>query len=86
MNREILLFAEQLKDVYNGEPWFGRSVHDILKETDEAIVFEKPGTVQLGPREFQLESCVHPPDPIASCTAKISTPVVFLKRPAHLPA
>ena len=43
MNREILLFAEQLKDVYNGEPWFGRSVHDILKETNEAIVFEKPG-------------------------------------------
>ena len=43
MNREILLIAEQLKDAYNGEPWFGRSVHDILKETDEAIVFEKPG-------------------------------------------
>jgi uncharacterized damage-inducible protein DinB len=43
MNREILLIAEQLKDVYNGEPWFGRSVHEILKETDEAIVFDKPG-------------------------------------------
>ena len=44
MNREILLIAEQVKDVYNGEPWFGRSVHDILKETDEGIVFEKPAT------------------------------------------
>jgi uncharacterized damage-inducible protein DinB len=44
VNREILLIAEQLKDVYDGEPWFGRSVHDLLKETDEAIVFEKPGT------------------------------------------
>jgi uncharacterized damage-inducible protein DinB len=43
MNREILLIAEQLKDVYNGEPWFGRSVDEILKETDEGIVFEKPG-------------------------------------------
>ena len=43
MNREILLFAEQLKDVYNGEPWFGRSVDEILKETDEGVVFEKPG-------------------------------------------
>jgi len=44
MNREILLIVEQLKDVYDGEPWFGKSVHDILKEIDEAIVFEKPGT------------------------------------------
>jgi uncharacterized damage-inducible protein DinB len=42
MNREILLITEQLKDVYNGEPWFGRSVHEILKEVDESIVFEKP--------------------------------------------
>jgi uncharacterized damage-inducible protein DinB len=42
MNREILLIAEQLKDAYEGEPWFGRSVKEILYEVDEAIVFEKP--------------------------------------------
>lgn len=42
MNREILFLAEQLKDAYEGEPWFGRSIRKILNEIDELIVFEKP--------------------------------------------
>jgi uncharacterized damage-inducible protein DinB len=42
MNSEILLITEQLKEVYEGEPWFGRSVKEILEEIEEAIVFEKP--------------------------------------------
>ena len=42
MNHEILQIAEQLRDAYEGEPWFGRSIGDILNEIDEAIVFEKP--------------------------------------------
>jgi uncharacterized damage-inducible protein DinB len=42
MNREILLIAEQLKNAYQGEPWFGRSIKEILSEIDIAIVFEKP--------------------------------------------
>ena len=42
MNKEILLICDQLKEVYNGDPWFGRSVQAILNEIDEAIVFEKP--------------------------------------------
>lgn len=42
MNREILLIAEQLKDAYEGEPWFGRNIKEIMNEIDEAIVFEKP--------------------------------------------
>jgi len=42
MNREMLLIAEQLKDAYEGQPWFGRSISEILNEIDEAIVFEKP--------------------------------------------
>jgi uncharacterized damage-inducible protein DinB len=41
MNEETLQIAEQLKDAYEGEPWFGRSVKEILNEIDEAIVFEK---------------------------------------------
>jgi uncharacterized damage-inducible protein DinB len=41
MNREILLITEQLKEVYEGEPWFGRSIKEILEEIDEAFVFEK---------------------------------------------
>ena len=42
MNREVLLIAEQLKDAYNGSPWFGRSSTEILSEIDEGMVFEKP--------------------------------------------
>ena len=42
MNREILLITGQLKDVYKGDPWFGRSVEAILSEVDESVVFEKP--------------------------------------------
>jgi len=42
MNREILLIAEQLKEVYEADPWFGRSVNAILSEIDESFVFEKP--------------------------------------------
>lgn len=42
MNREILLITEQLKDAYGGEPWFGRSINEILNEIDEDIVFVKP--------------------------------------------
>jgi uncharacterized damage-inducible protein DinB len=32
----------QLKDVYSGQPWFGRSVKALLSEVTEDIVFEKP--------------------------------------------
>jgi uncharacterized damage-inducible protein DinB len=42
MNREILLIAEQIKDSYEGEPWFGRSIKEILSEIDQSIVFERP--------------------------------------------
>ena len=42
MKREILLIAGQLKDAYEGEPWFGRCTKDILDEIDSDIVFEKP--------------------------------------------
>jgi uncharacterized damage-inducible protein DinB len=42
MSQEILQIAEQLKDAYEGEPWFGRSTKEILNEIDEAMVFERP--------------------------------------------
>jgi uncharacterized damage-inducible protein DinB len=42
MNGEILQTTEQLKDAYEGGPWFGKSIKEILSEIDEAIVFEKP--------------------------------------------
>jgi hypothetical protein len=42
MNREILLIAEGIKDAYEGEPWFGKSLKELLNGIDERIVFEKP--------------------------------------------
>ena len=42
MNREILLIAEKIKDSYQGDPWFGRSILSIVTEIDENIAFQKP--------------------------------------------
>lgn len=42
MNTEILQIAEQLKDAYEGDPWFGRSIKSLLKDVEEDTVFEKP--------------------------------------------
>jgi uncharacterized damage-inducible protein DinB len=42
MNREILQIAEQLKEAYEGEPWFGKSALQLFKEIDEELVNEKP--------------------------------------------
>jgi uncharacterized damage-inducible protein DinB len=42
MNTEILFLQEQLKDTFEGDPWFGRNVKALLAESDETIAFEKP--------------------------------------------
>jgi uncharacterized damage-inducible protein DinB len=39
---EISLIAGQLRDAYEGDPWFGRPVKQILAEIDESIAFERP--------------------------------------------
>lgn len=39
---EIPLIIHQLREAYEGNPWFGRSVKEILAEVDESIAFEKP--------------------------------------------
>jgi uncharacterized damage-inducible protein DinB len=39
---EISRIIDQLRDAYEGEPWFGRPVKQILAEVDESIAFEKP--------------------------------------------
>jgi uncharacterized damage-inducible protein DinB len=41
MNVEILQISEQLKDAYQGDPWFGRSVKALLADVSEDIAFEK---------------------------------------------
>jgi hypothetical protein len=42
MNTEILKIAEQVKDCYEGKPWFGKSVKTLLKEVNHHIAFLKP--------------------------------------------
>ena len=42
MNREILLLAEQMKETYEGDPWFGRNVKTLLAEVNDRIAFERP--------------------------------------------
>ncbi len=41
MNKEILFIAEQLKDAYQGEPWFGRSMKELLNEVNKETAFKK---------------------------------------------
>jgi uncharacterized damage-inducible protein DinB len=42
MNGEMLFLAEQIKDAFEGDPWFGRNAKALLSEIDERIASEKP--------------------------------------------
>lgn len=42
MDEEIQFLTEQLKDVFEGDPWFGRNANALIGEVNEAIAFEKP--------------------------------------------
>ncbi len=42
MNKEISRYITEFKTVYNGEPWYGRSLAAILGDVDPAAVFTKP--------------------------------------------
>ena len=42
MNKEILFLIAQLKDAYEGDPWFGRNVEELLSEVSEQDAFQKP--------------------------------------------
>jgi uncharacterized damage-inducible protein DinB len=44
MNKEIIQIVEQLKDAYEGDPWFGRNATALLAEVTEDIAFEKPNS------------------------------------------
>lgn len=43
MNPEILKIAEQIKEAYEGEPWFGKSATQLLWDITEEEAFAKPG-------------------------------------------
>ena len=42
MNTEILKIAEQLKEAYEGDPWFGKNAKALLAEAEVVDVFETP--------------------------------------------
>ncbi|HUQ96762.1 MAG TPA: DinB family protein [Chitinophagaceae bacterium] len=42
MNTEMLQIAEQLKDTYEGAPWFGKNGKTLLAEAEAVNVFENP--------------------------------------------
>lgn len=41
MQAEIATIIGQLKESYEGDPWFGRNVKTLLSEVDERIAFQK---------------------------------------------
>ena len=41
MNTEIQKIVEKIREVYEGNPWYGRSARELLSEVDEKIAFEK---------------------------------------------
>jgi uncharacterized damage-inducible protein DinB len=43
-NKEIKNIIAQIKDTYEGEPWFGRNAKAILAMPDERKIFEKKGS------------------------------------------
>jgi uncharacterized damage-inducible protein DinB len=69
-NKEISNIISQLKDAYEGDPWFGRAVGSILAEVNERTAYEKPGgqhsTLELlwhmiTWREFTIDRLQHSP-------------------------
>lgn len=43
MNSEIKNYVTDFETLYNGEPWYGRSLTAILGDVDPVDVFKKPG-------------------------------------------
>lgn len=42
MNQEINVIVTQLKDAFEGDPWWGRNANALLGEVDETIAMQKP--------------------------------------------
>ncbi|MGZ3838068.1 MAG: DinB family protein [Flavisolibacter sp.] len=43
MKKEIQYLAEQCRDAWEGDPWFGRNALTLLREVGEDQAFERPG-------------------------------------------
>ena len=42
MNKELAAIILHLEEVHSGDPWFGRSVYELLEEIDPAEVYTRP--------------------------------------------
>jgi uncharacterized damage-inducible protein DinB len=42
MNPEMQFIISQLKDTYEGDPWFGRAAVKLLSEVNEKTAYQKP--------------------------------------------
>jgi uncharacterized damage-inducible protein DinB len=43
MNKEIQSIRHSLENTLRGEPWYGRSLYDVLDKVDSKKVYQKPG-------------------------------------------
>ncbi len=43
MNTQMLHLAEQLKEAYEGEPWFGKNALTLLNDTTPEMALQQPG-------------------------------------------
>jgi len=43
MNTEVSAIAAQMRDSYEGDPWWGRNANSLLGEIEEQMAFERPG-------------------------------------------
>jgi len=43
MNTQMLQLAEQLKDAYEGEPWFGKNALTLIGDTTPEMALKQPG-------------------------------------------
>ncbi|MFZ9388291.1 MAG: DinB family protein [Chitinophagaceae bacterium] len=43
MNNLIIRYISDFANVYDGDPWYGRSVMSVLRDVDPETVFRRPG-------------------------------------------
>ena len=42
MNTQILLLSERIRDAWDGDPWFGRNIRELLDEVDGPVAIVQP--------------------------------------------
>ena len=69
-NSELVYIINQLKEAYEGDPWFGKSIKQLLAEVNERTAYERPGGQHsmldllwhmITWREFTIDRLQHSP-------------------------